>query len=496
LGAGVALGAVTAAGPSATAQELEWATRAGGADSDVGAGIATDSAGNSYVTGDFEGAATFGAGGDNETVLRDAGGGEIFVAKYDRNGQLLWAMQAGGTGSAHGSAIATDGHGNSYITGSLNGTATFGAGEDNETVLRAGDAESEMFVAKYDRDGGRLLWATRAGGADIDVGAGIATDSAGNSYVTGTFNGTATFGAGEDNETVLRDAGGGEIFFAKYDRSGRLLWAMQAGGTGSAHGSAIATDGHGNSYITASFNGTATFGAGEDNETVLRAGDAESEMFVAKYDRDGRLLWATQASSIRVDEEDDSEGYASGSGIATDPRGHSYVTGTLLFGPVTFGPGGDNETVLRDAGGGEIFVAKYDRNGQLLWAMQAGGTGSAHGSAIATDGHGNSYITASFNGTATFGAGEDNETVLRAGDAESEMFVAKYDRDGRLLWATQEVTLYDDIGVRSRGIATDPRGNSYVTGQFDGRATFSAGEDDETLFEAMGSDVFVAKYAR
>jgi secreted PhoX family phosphatase len=169
------------------------------------------------------------------------------------------------------------------------------------------------------------------------------------------------------------------------------------------------------------FSDTATFGAGEANETVLEGGG----VFVAKYARDGTLLWATSADN------------AIGHGIATDPRGNSYVTGFFTT-PLTatFGAGEANETVLE---GGGVFVAKYAQDGTLLWATSAGG---ARGQGIATDPRGNSYVT--------------NETVLEHADRDrgfsSDEFVAKYARDGTLLWATSAGN------ARGDAIATEPRG--------------------------------------
>jgi hypothetical protein len=97
LAAGVALSVVTAAVPSAVAQELEWATSAGDVGHGEGLGIATDPRGNSYVTGSFGGTATFGAGEANETVLEESSGGRtsnVFVAKYgDGNDQVIAAVQ-------------------------------------------------------------------------------------------------------------------------------------------------------------------------------------------------------------------------------------------------------------------------------------------------------------------------------------------------------------------------------------------------------------------
>ena len=132
------------------AQDLVWAKRAGagGASFDQGLGIAVDGSGNSYVTGHFVGSATFGPGETNETTLTSAGFDDIFVAKYDASGDLVWAKRAGGTSVDQGSGIAVDGAGTSYVTGVFVGSATFGAGETNETTLTSAGS-FEISVAKY-----------------------------------------------------------------------------------------------------------------------------------------------------------------------------------------------------------------------------------------------------------------------------------------------------------------------------------------------------------
>jgi hypothetical protein len=148
-----------------------------------------------------------------------------------------------------------------------------------------------VFVAKYGPDG-VLLWARSAGGTDGDAGLGIATNRRGNSFVTGRFEGTATFGAGEARETELTTAAGSarginDVFVAKYTSHGSLLWATSAGGTDVDVGLGIATDHRGNSYVTGAFTGTATFGAGETNQTELTtaagSGGGIPDVFVAKY---------------------------------------------------------------------------------------------------------------------------------------------------------------------------------------------------------------------
>jgi hypothetical protein len=394
---------------------LLWVTSAGGVASDTGHEVATDRHGNSYVTGKFDGMATFGAGEANETVLTGADTGDVFVAKYAPNGILLWATNSVGADDAvsanEGMGIATDPRGNSYLTGTLRGIATFGAGEANETVLNSAGGLA-VFVAKY-APGGTLLWAASPGPA---VGSEIATDRRGNAYVTGQFFGTVTFGAGETNETLLSGDPDGEIFIAKYASDGALLWAASAGGAGRDLGYGIATDRHGNSYVTGEFFRTATFGAGETNETLL-SGDPDAGVFVAKYASDGTLLWAKSAIGASDD---------AGLSIATDRHGNGHVAGQF-FGTVTFGAGEANETTLNSAGNRDVFVAKYTPDGTFLWATRAGGPELADGDAgfaIETDQHGDSYITGVFEDTATFGAGEANETVLSG--AAFSLFVAKY----------------------------------------------------------------------
>ena len=451
-----------------------WAKQSGGGNWDSGKGIATDNSGNSLVIGRFSGTAIFGTGEANQTILVSSGGDDIFVAKYDPNGALVWAKKAGGTLWEYGYGIATDGSGNSLVTGYFGGTATFGAGGGNQTTLTSlGDRE--IFVAKYDPSG-TLVWAKKAGGTLADEGYSIATDGSGNSLVTGCFYGTATFGTGEANQTILTSSGIHDIFVAKYDPNGALLWAKLAGGLSWDSGNGIVTDGSGNSFVVGYFCQTATFGAGETNQTVLTSSGSD-DIFVAKYDPNGALVWAKKAGGTKYD---------NGNGIVTDGSGNSYIIG-IFEGTATFGAGEGNQTVLVSSGGFEIFVVKYDSNGALVWAKQAGGTSDDDGYGIATDGcSGNSLVTGYFREIVTFGVGEPNQTALTSSGG-TDIFIAKYDPNGALMWARKAGGPSDDNG---NGIAMDGSGNSFVTGYFQQTATF----DGTTMVSSGSGDIFVAKY--
>jgi beta-propeller repeat-containing protein len=328
---------------------LVWAVQTEGTESGTGHSIAVDAAGNSVVTGSFYGNTAFGMGETNETVLKSAGSSDIFIAKYAPNSSLIWAIQAGGTESDKGLGIAIGTSDNSVVTGHFRGSAIFGAGKPNETVLIS-SGSTDIFIAKYAPDGS-LVWAAQAGGASSDDGNGIAIDSAGNSVVTGYFLGTAAFGTGEPNETVLTGRG---IFVAKYASDSSLIWTIQAyssGGNGifiGTKGIVIAVDTTGNILVTGSFSDSATFGSVEPNKTVLTSAGG-LDIFVAKYAPDGSHDWATQAGGTVRE---------IGQGIAVDAAGNSVVTG-FFSGLVTFGADEPNETVLTSAGREDIFVAKF-----------------------------------------------------------------------------------------------------------------------------------------
>ncbi|MBW6514807.1 MAG: T9SS type A sorting domain-containing protein, partial [Candidatus Syntrophosphaera sp.] len=237
-----------------------WAVKAGGIGADAGTCIAVDSAGNAFLTGYFEGTASFGP-----HTLTSSGYEDIFAAKLDPAGNWLWAMSAGGASYDSGVGIAVDSAGNALLTGAFQVTASFGA----HTLTSSGSYD--IFAAKLDPTG-NWLWAKRAGGALWNAGSGIAVDEDGNAYLTGAFEGNASFGTHTINSSGDRD-----IFAAKLDPAGNWLWAVRAGGTGYEYGEGIAVDSGGNAFLTGNvFLGPACFG----DHTIISSGGYD--IFVAK----------------------------------------------------------------------------------------------------------------------------------------------------------------------------------------------------------------------
>ena len=470
---------------------LIWAKRAGGSAldyGDYGYAITTLSDNSTVVTGFFNGTATFGPGEPNQTVL--TGYYDIFIVRYNPDGTLAWAKSAVEPRAPDiGYGITTLSDNSTVVTGNFGFSATFGPGEPNETVLTSAEM-GDIFIARYNPNG-TLAWAKRAGGASyaIESGYGITTLSDNSTVVTGLFFGSATFGPGETNETVLTSAGGPDIFIARYNPDGTLAWAKRAGGSNddiSESGMGITTLSDNSTVVTGLFGDSATFGPGEPNETVLTsAGDWGMDIFIARYNPDGTLAWAKRAGGSGVWEE--------GWGITTLSDNSTVVTGYFME-SATFGPGESNETILTSAGEEDIFIARYNPDGTLAWAKRAGGPNTDYGdygSGITTLSDNTIVVTGYFYDSATFGPGELNQTVLTsAGDYD--IFIARYNPNGTLSWAKRAG---GSGGEGGEGITTLSDNTIVVTGYFYDSATFGPCEPNETVLTSDGgADIFIARY--
>lgn len=455
-----------ARGISINAQSLDfqWAKSAGGGSWEYGESIATDASGNVYVTGYFYSASlTFGT-----YTLTSAGSDDMYIVKYDPAGNVLWAKCAGGSGADRGNDIATDASGNTYVTGYFGSPSiTFGT----YTLVNAGIRN--MYIVKYD-PAGNVLWAkSSAGSGGGAVGNGIMTDASGNIYVTGDFESTSiTFGT-----YTLTSNASGYMFVVKYDSAGNVLWAKSAAGSGGASteviGNSITTDASGNIYVTGTFRATSvTFGT----YTLTNSNTFYEDIFIVKYDPSGNVFWAKRAGGNYVD-------YAKS--ITTDAFGNVYITGCFYSASITFGT-----YTLSNSGssGADIYIVKYDPNGNLLWAKREGGGSTSNddsGKGITMDNFGNVYITGYFNSLfITFGAYALSNS---ASAGFSEIFIVKYDPAGNVLWAKSAGGSNHDSG---NAIAMDDSGNAYITGFFRSPSISFA---TNTITNVSDYDMFVAK---
>lgn len=263
-----------------------WAVRMGGNDSDLGSSLALDNAGNVYVTGGFRATADFdpGPGTFNMTALALY---DIYVVKLSASGTFIWAKQASGFGSENASDIVIDPSGNVLLTGTFQVTVDFDPGPDTYSMAPGGGA-NQIFVWKLSA-AGDLMWAKQMGSTSDDSGYAIATDSDGNVYTTGTFQGTADLdpGAGTAN---LTSNGSRDAFVSKLSADGDYLWAKGLGGTLDDYGFSIRTNAQRDVYLGGYFFGTSDFDPGAG--TFSLASNGGTDGFVCKLDASGNFILA------------------------------------------------------------------------------------------------------------------------------------------------------------------------------------------------------------
>jgi hypothetical protein len=385
--------------------------------------VCTDKNGNVFITGYFVAPSiTFGS-----YTLTCPGPGAVFLAKYDPNGNVLWAKGGYGDGNNIKSFSAdTDQDGNIFAIGNFTGTSIM---LDTYTLTNVGGIDS--YLAKYDPNG-NVLWAKSIGSADgFEFTLSVKTDLTNNVYVTGySTSSVLTIGTNTFNNSSAM------MYLVKYDAAGNVLWVKK--GDGNAGGYAVTTDKAKNVFITGSFgNPTMTI----DTQTLTNV-DNNSFFYIAKFDSTGSLLWMKNESC----------GY--GYGLSTNFAGDLFVTGGTGGTPTPTSSVGSYTFANKD-----VFISKYDSNGNVVWAKGIG-SGSDYAYAVSTD-VSNIYATGRFNSPLVFGT---NTLTVPAGYV-NPIYFARFDFNGNFVSATAL-----DVGNGSNNhqnwICADAFSNVYVTGFF------------------------------
>lgn len=375
-----------------------------------------------------------------------------------------FAFTGGSTGFDEATDVATDGSGNIYMTGYYSLTAGFGA----NSLTSSG--QSDIFIVKTNASG-TVQWAISAGGTGSDRGVSIKADNAGNVYVTGFYSGTANFGG----TSITSNSTSQDVFVAKYDSNGQIIWVKSGGGSSGDQGNGITVDDNGNVIVTGQFSGVANFGAlsitSQNNPTT---GIPSNDIFIIKYNSTGVEQWLKKGSAKDNDR---------GIDVAVDGSGDIYITGQFSD-TVTFDVMHPN--TLQNA----TFLVKYNALGVEQWFRRMGGNQAiAYG--ITCDNTNNVIITGDFLGNLLIFNGNAIEQTL-TNTYSNRIFLIKFSATGNLIWSESEGS---DNEVSSRSLINDASGSLYITGYFGCKFNEFADEYGQGTFNSVGfRDVFVAKY--
>ena len=305
-------------------------------------------------------------------------------------------------------------------------------------------------------------WAESISENGDDYGQNSTADANGNIYITGSYgSATLTFGS-----FTLTNDGTLSAFLVKYDPSGNVVWAVDPQVCSFNKAYAVTTDDAGNVYMVGGFlSDTIVFGA----FTLINKGNFAQ--YVVKYDSGGNVVWAKTATGVSGG---DDNAYA----VTMDNSGFLYVTGEYKSDTIMF----DGYMLIND-GSFDAYVAKYDSDGTVIWAVSSTGTSGDFGRGIVTDNSGNVYITG-HSGSGTLGFGAFSVTNNGAYDS----YIAKFDNNGTPLWLKN---IYGSSTENSKGIAIDNLGNPIVVGH---SSSFTLTFGTTVLNNTGQTDMFLVKY--
>jgi len=429
-------------GVTVCAQSFEWVRSGGEIERDAGRAVCVDDEGNVIIAGYFSGKVTF------DTLYQGRGTDDAFITKFNAAGDLLWVKTLGGPLEDLAYGIDTDKDGNIYVTGDFDSLIII----ENRVLFSSGG--KDVFIAKFNSNGD-LLWAERAGGMGFDSGNAIAVDKEGSVYVTGKFENFAAFGT-----EVVTSNGFFDVFFAKYDTDGNLVWLKSSGGVKEDVGLGIAIDTFNNCYATGYFHDVVDF-----EVAVLSTPSTSSEIFVLKIDSVGEYDFAVQAGSLRGD-----VAYA----IAVDVNRNSYITG--YFADIAFFESHSVTAVANN----DVFVAKYSAKGVCLWVKSAGGRLLDIGTGIDVAEDGSVYITGVIDTIAFF----ETDTVFLS--RKDDVFIAKYDRNGNYQWVKTAGGVNSQIPL---ALCIGHNKDVYITGYYYAQLDFG----DTIIYQPNDADIFLAK---
>lgn len=420
-----------------------WTNSVGGPNfSEFGLDVACDPLGNVILVGEYLDQCRIG-----DSVYATLGDNDMFIAKYDPQGNPLWVRVQGSPQLDRLYGVDAGPEGDIYIAG---------YGKVNFPMQRTSIHARDALIARY-RPNGDLAWGHNLDGDIFSEAQDIVGLADRGCYVTGEYETTTWL----DSDT-LEGNGGADAYLMRYDSAGNYLWGRTIGGSLNDKPWALGVDAQENVYLGGLFSSSMMVG----NDLLISAGG--SDAFIAKFDPNGTPVWAKAFHGPLNDFV-----FA----MKTSPGGATYFAGTfeteLVFGSDT----------LTGSSGDDIFYGKLDPQGDLLWWHAATGSSIDAAQDLEIDCQENVYIGGYFFGTLNW----DTVSVVSAGF--DDMFFSKLDSAGNLIFF--ETSHYPDTRDVF-GLGVDPAQNLLLTGAFI-QLIDLGGDTIQAVNNSI--DIFLTKYA-
>lgn len=455
---------------------------------------------------------------------------------------LDWAHASQGSGGSYISVrkMLTDSSGNIYTYGQFSGSILLDPVNQTGQINTIGDYNYDLYFSKWDSAGNLLLSFTLAGSSN-DTPTDFAIDQEGNLWLGGYFYDVMDLDPGT-GEYLINSVGDLDLFLAKYNPEGELLWAGQFGSLSYESGGHIAIDSSGRIHFAGNFNRTIDMDPGPEVYEIETSGIYDTDGFICTLDSLGNFINAGQfegpggvfVSELKIDAEgnlwcggsfDDTVDFDPGEGIfelgspgvhhcflvKLDPEGN-FITalcyggvedismenlvfnsqGSLLItgnyrNSADFDPGPEGFT-LTALGFNDCYILSLDTDGMFIWAASVSGESSESGLDIAVDMYDNVYVTGYFYGIIDADPGEG--TYLMQTTFYANGFLLKLNNEGNFIWAKH---LRSDSGISGDCLLVLDDGSILESGWFSYMADFDPAEPIFVLWASGNFDVFIRK---
>lgn len=398
--------------------------------------VEVDNAGNSYMTGYVTGQTQFNIA---TNVTSAPGNGDIYIAKYNPNGNLVWMKQFGGNFMDRAYDLAIGPDQNVVVTGIFSGSVSFGT-----TTLQSTQDSKDIFLLKLDQNGG-VVWARKEGGSMSENAYGVTVDNQNNVILTGQFEGTTSI-ANQSFTSIIdpfTNLPSFDLFISKYNSAGSPLWVKAGLAEKEDRGLAVAVDAQDNIFLSGQYSDTLQFAGTTINNSGLNVG------FVTKLSPSGQVLFFNNlraGSCVPYDIEVNNNNQVV---VIGDFLGNMNYYNNTVVTPIT------NNYSKR------IFVLQIQNNGQFQWSYTLGSDSELSARALAIDSYNDVYVVGYFKCALT--QLHEPQTALWNAVGFRDNYLFKVNNAGVFKYAKQLGGHFND---NAHGIAINSIENPIICGSF------------------------------
>jgi hypothetical protein len=354
-----------------------WGKKIGGPSTDFVQDVLVDHSGNVYCSGSFSGTVQFQPG----TGIQSNGDRDVFIEKFDPDGNLIWVKTVGGNSYDEAIGLAIDQNEGLYISGAFYAAADYNTEPDEEIILTP-QGSTDIFIMKLNLDGD-FQWVRQIGGAGVDNIYEIECDNDGNIIISGLHYDQADF----DPDPTITNYGytNRSTFIHKLNSAGEFVWVKQMPVLEDDNLDVydIEIDHDNNIISTGRIKGTVDLDPDPETELMFTSVMVFDDAFVQKLDYNGDLVWAKK---IGGDQNDNANG------VGTDLLNNVYITGTFMSESIDFDPNPDQVEMSNLVSMEDMFVEKLSSNGDFISVHLIAGEGSERGKTVSLDNSGNMFI--------------------------------------------------------------------------------------------------------